>query len=107
MLFRSVREGAADFIRRGMRELIVVGTPAQVVEEVAAVAAETGLDGFNFTPFLSPGCYRDMADLVIPELQRVGLVRTRRQAGTFRQRLFGAGDRLPHCHPAARHRIGG
>jgi FMN-dependent oxidoreductase (nitrilotriacetate monooxygenase family) len=103
----TVREGAADFIRRGMRELIVVGTPAQVVEEVAAVAAETGLDGFNFTPFLSPGCYRDMADLVIPELQRVGLVRTRRQAGTFRQRLFGAGDRLPHCHPAARHRIGG
>jgi len=103
----TVREAAADFIRRGMRELIFVGTPAQVAEEIAAVVAETDLDGFNFTPFLSPGCYRDMADLIVPELQRIGLMRTNRQSGTFRQRLFGAGDRLPRSHPAARHRVGG
>jgi len=103
----TVREAAADFIRRGMRELILVGTPAQVAEEIAAVVAQTGLDGFNFTPFLSPGCYRDMADLIVPELQRIGLMRTNRQSGTFRQRLFGAGDRLPRSHPAARHRVGG
>jgi len=102
----TVREAAADFIRRGMRELILVGTPAQVAEQIGVVVAETGLDGFNFTPFLSPGCYRDMADLVVPELQRMGLMRTERPAGTFRQRLFGAGDRLPHSHPAARHRVG-
>ncbi len=103
----TVREAAADFIRRGMRELILVGTPAQVAEEIAAIVDQTGLDGFNFTPFLSPGCYNDMADLVVPELQRIGLMRTARPAGTFRQRLFGAGDRLPPCHPAARHRVGG
>ncbi len=103
----SVREAAADFIRRGMRELILVGTPAQIAEEIAAVVEETGLDGFNFTPFLSPGCYCDMADLVVPELQRIGLVRTDRVPGTFRQRLFGAGSRLPDSHPAARHRVGG
>jgi len=103
----TVREAAADFIRRGMRELIFVGTPAQVAEEIAAVVAQTGLDGFNFTPFLSPRCYRDMADLVVPELQRIGLMRTNRQSGTFRQRLFGSGDRLPRSHPAARHRVGG
>jgi len=103
----TVREAAADFIRRGMRELIFVGTPAQVAEEIAAVVAETDLDGFNFTPFLSPGCYRDMADLIVPELQRIGMMRTNRQSGTFRQRLFGAGDRLPRSHPAALHRVGG
>ena len=102
----TVREAAADFIRRGMRELILVGTPAEVAEEIAAVVAQTGLDGFNFTPFLSPGCYRDMANLVVPELQRIGLMRTIRQAGTFRQRLFGAGDRLPQSHPAAQYRVG-
>jgi FMN-dependent oxidoreductase (nitrilotriacetate monooxygenase family) len=103
----TVREAAADFIRRGMRELILLGTPAQVAEEIGAIVDQTGLDGFNFTPFLSPGCYRDMADLVVPELQRIGLMRTARPAGTFRQRLFGAGDRLPPSHPAARHRVGG
>ena len=103
----TVREAAADFIRRGMRELILVGTPAEVAEEIAALVEETGLDGFNFTPFLSPGCYRDMANLVVPELQRIGLMRTQREGGTFRQRLFGAGDRLPPSHPGARHRVGG
>lgn len=104
----SVREAVADFIRRGMRELILVDTPAKVAEQIAAIVDETGLDGFNFTPFLSPGCYRDLADTVVPELQRMGLMRTERRAGTFRERIFGPGHaRLPTDHPAARHRIGG
>jgi hypothetical protein len=48
-----------------------------------------------------------MADLVVPELQRIGLVRTERRTGTFRGRLLGAGDRLPPSHPAAPYRVGG
>ncbi len=101
----SVAEAAADFIRRGMRELIVTGTAAEVADQVEAIVAETDLDGFNFTPFVSPGSYVDLADLVVPELQRRGLVRTRRTGGTFRERLFGPGQaHLPTSHRGARSR---
>jgi len=101
----SVREAAADFIRRGMRELILVGTPAEVAEQTAAIVDETGLDGFNFTPFVTPGSYRDLVDQVVPELQRIGAMRTDRVSSTFRERIFGAGNaRLPANHPAARYR---
>jgi FMN-dependent oxidoreductase (nitrilotriacetate monooxygenase family) len=103
---QSVREAAADFIRRGMRELILVGTPAEVAAQIAAIVDETGLDGFNFTPFVSPGSYLDLIDHVVPELQRIGLLRTDRPTGTFRERIFGAGHaRLPSSHPAARYRV--
>jgi FMN-dependent oxidoreductase (nitrilotriacetate monooxygenase family) len=103
----SVREAAADFIRRGMRELIVTGTPAEVGEQIAALVEETDLDGFNFTPFVSPGSYREFGQQVVPELQRAGLVRTERSAMTFRERLFGAGNaRLPEEHPGSRFRAG-
>jgi long-chain alkane monooxygenase len=101
----SVREAAADFIRRGMRELILVGTPAEVAEQTAAIVDETGLDGFNFTPFVTPGSYRDLVDQVVPKLQRIGVMRTDRVSSTFRERIFGAGNaRLPVNHPAARYR---
>lgn len=101
----SVREAAADFIRRGMRELIFVGTPGQVAEQIAAIVDETGLDGFNFTPFVSPGSYRDLIEDVVPELQRIGLMRTERVPATFRERLLGVGHaRLPDNHPAVRYR---
>ena len=103
----SVRDAAADFIRRGMRELILTGTPSEVVEQIATIVAETDLDGFNFTPFVSPGSYRELIDHVVPELQRIGLMRTEQVPGTFRERIFGAGEaHLPSTHPAARYRIG-
>jgi FMN-dependent oxidoreductase (nitrilotriacetate monooxygenase family) len=101
----TVRDAAADFIRRGMREIILLGTPAEVADQVVAIVEETDLDGFNYTPFLSPASYQEMAARVVPELQRVGLVRTHRKNGTFRERLFGAGNpRLPASHPGTRFR---
>jgi FMN-dependent oxidoreductase (nitrilotriacetate monooxygenase family) len=101
----SVRDAAADFIRRGMRELILVGSPSEVAEQVGDIVTETGLDGFNYTPFVSPGSYLDLADLVVPELQKMGLVRTERSVSTFRERLFGEGNaHLPTSHPGSQFR---
>jgi FMN-dependent oxidoreductase (nitrilotriacetate monooxygenase family) len=98
----TVRDAAADFIRRGMRELILVGTPQEVAEQIGGIVDETDLDGFNYTPFVSPGSYEDLVDLVVPELQRIGLMRTERKRDTFRERLFGQGAaHLPAEHPGA------
>ncbi|MCU1616956.1 MAG: putative monooxygenase, DszA family [Frankiales bacterium] len=102
----SVRQAAADFIRRGMRELILTGTPREVTEQIEALVGETDLDGFNYTPFVSPGSYLELVDQVVPELQRAGLVRSERTATTFRERLFGAGNaHLPADHRGARFRV--
>jgi FMN-dependent oxidoreductase (nitrilotriacetate monooxygenase family) len=98
----SVREATADFIRRGMRELIVTGTAAQVADRIRDIVEETDLDGFNYTPFVSPGSYLEFVEQLVPELQHIGLVRTSREQQTFRERLTGYGNRrLPAEHPAA------
>jgi long-chain alkane monooxygenase len=100
----SAREAAADFLRYGMREFILTGTPVQVADRIEELVAETGVDGFNFTPFVSPGSYEQFIDLVLPELRRRGLAAPLgREPGTFRGRLSGA-DRLPETHPASRFR---
>jgi long-chain alkane monooxygenase len=100
----SAREAAADFLRYGMREFILTGTPVQVADRIEELVAETGVDGFNFTPFVSPGSYEQFIDLVLPELRRRGLAAPlNREPGTFRGRLSGE-DRLPTTHPATRFR---
>jgi FMN-dependent oxidoreductase (nitrilotriacetate monooxygenase family) len=101
----KAREATADFIRHGMRELIVVGTPDQAAERMAELVEETDLDGFLFTPFVTPGSYQEFADDVVPALRRVGLLGEPAEPSTLRRRLFGgSSDRLPGDHPAARRR---
>ena len=101
----KVREATADFLRYGMRELIVLGTPREAAVQIAELIEETDLDGFLYTPFLTPGSYEEFAEVVVPELQEIGLMRKGYGRGTFRERLFGLGrPHLPDEHPAARFR---
>jgi len=100
----TVREATADFLRRGMREFILVGTPEEVADEIGQLVADTGLDGFNYTPFVSPGSYRELVEDVVPQLQKRGLLKSSYGRGTFRERLFGH-PRLPDTHPAAQYRF--
>ncbi|MDX6372145.1 MAG: long-chain alkane monooxygenase [Nocardioidaceae bacterium] len=104
----KARDATADFIRHGMREMIVVGTPAEAAERIAELVDETDLDGFLYTPFVTPGSYEEFADEVVPELVRVGLLDDTPEPTTLRKRLFPEGtDRLPSDHPAARKRRAG
>jgi alkanesulfonate monooxygenase len=68
--------------------------------------AETGIDGFNLAYAVTPETFADIADLVVPELQRRGAYKTGYRDGTLREKLFGPGRaRLPDTHPAARYRL--
>ncbi|MCY1389194.1 Dimethyl-sulfide monooxygenase [compost metagenome] len=86
----------------GGRYILLVGSPTQVADELLAWVDETGLDGFNLTRIVTPESYADFIDLVVPELQARGAYKTAYAEGTLRQKLFGAGDRLPDSHPGAR-----
>jgi FMN-dependent oxidoreductase (nitrilotriacetate monooxygenase family) len=91
----------------GSHQAAIVGSPSEVADAIARLFAATDLDGFNLTRTVTPECYADFIDLVIPELQERGLYKTVYEEGTLREKLFGRGHaRLPASHHGARYRAG-
>jgi alkanesulfonate monooxygenase SsuD/methylene tetrahydromethanopterin reductase-like flavin-dependent oxidoreductase (luciferase family) len=88
----------------GSRQLPIVGSPAAVADKLAEWQREADIDGFNLSRTVVPECLEAFVDLVVPELQDRGMFKTAYAPGTYRAKLFGAGDRLPDTHPAARER---
>ena len=88
----------------GARQPPIVGTPAQVVDVLQRWVTEADVDGFNLSRTVMPECLEGFIDLIVPELQNRGLYKTAYAPGTYRQKLFGLGDRLPDTHPAAAER---
>jgi long-chain alkane monooxygenase len=76
-------------------KLMLFGTATQVADRMEEWMARTGIDGFNITPAPVTAGLRDLCDLLIPELQRRGLVRSSYPDNemTLRERYFGAGNR--------------
>jgi len=83
----------------------VVGTPKQAADAIEKWLDEDGIDGINLRQYLSFETARDFIELVVPELRRRGRFRESYKDGeTLRERLFGAGPRLPAEHFGARYR---
>ena len=94
---RTVRSLLADMALGG-RYPALVGSASQVADELQAWVRDTGIDGFNLARTVTPECYEDFIDLVVPELQTRGVYKTAYREGTLRHKLFGAGPRLPAAH---------
>jgi FMN-dependent oxidoreductase (nitrilotriacetate monooxygenase family) len=89
----------------GGRGPVVIGSGEEVALELRDWVEETDVDGFNLAYALTPGTFADVADLVVPELQARGLFKRDYTPGTFREKLFGRGPRLPANHAAAAVRV--
>ena len=98
----TIREIAA-YLGIGGLSPVTTGAPEAVADELEAWVADTGIDGFNLSYAVLDDSLRDFVDLVVPVLHRRGL-HPGYEPGTFRQKLFGRGDRLPDGHPAASYR---
>jgi alkanesulfonate monooxygenase SsuD/methylene tetrahydromethanopterin reductase-like flavin-dependent oxidoreductase (luciferase family) len=75
---------------RARRGLDLVGTPQEVARKMAEVMEEVGGDGFLITKpgwNLSRSYIADICDGLIPELQRLGVVRTQYGKSTLRETL--------------------
>ncbi len=83
----------------------IVGSPAEVADELQAWVDETDVDGFNLAYAITPGTFVDIVEHLVPELQRRGVYPTEPVPGTLRKRLFGRGDRLPDNHRGASYRV--
>jgi FMN-dependent oxidoreductase (nitrilotriacetate monooxygenase family) len=65
----------------------LVGTPAQIVDQLEERFANYGADGFNVMPPVLPDGLTDFVQLVLPELRRRGLFREEYSGRTLREHL--------------------
>jgi len=84
---RTLREAAEVYSDQGSIQLI--GTPAQVAEQMGAAMEEIGGDGFLVTSNeTSRRLIAEIADGLVPELQRRGLTRRSYDHAMFRDNLL-------------------
>ncbi|GLK78254.1 monooxygenase [Methylopila jiangsuensis] len=77
----------------------LVGTGAQIADQLEERFVEYGADGFNVMAPVIPGGLRDVIDHVLPELRRRGPFRTEYEGRTLRENL---GLKRPENRFAAR-----
>jgi FMN-dependent oxidoreductase (nitrilotriacetate monooxygenase family) len=65
----------------------ITGSTVEVADFMEEWVAEKGCDGFNIMPPVFPAGLQDFVDLVVPELQRRGLFRTKCEGSTLRENL--------------------
>ncbi|KAL8792048.1 MAG: hypothetical protein Q9195_005389 [Heterodermia aff. obscurata] len=63
----------AEHVSIGGNGPILVGTPSQVADGLETWIKEADVDGFNFAYVLFPQSFKDIIELLLPELQRRGL----------------------------------
>ncbi|MFN3892542.1 MAG: LLM class flavin-dependent oxidoreductase [Beijerinckiaceae bacterium] len=82
----TVRETYSKLVvSKGHRQLI--GTPVDIADSFQEWFEGGGADGFNVMPPFMPDGLTDFVDLVVPELQRRGLFRTRYEGAMLRDHL--------------------
>ncbi len=64
-----------------------VGTAQSIADQMEAFMQTAGGDGFMLSPIYCPGAIEEFVDLVVPELQRRGLLRTEYVGRTMREIL--------------------
>lgn len=85
----TIRE-IADYVRLGGDGPVIVGSAQTVADQLESWVDETGVDGFNLAATAVPEAWIQVADLLIPELQKRGRFKKEYAPGTLRQKLGGA-----------------
>jgi len=67
--------------------LFMCGSPADIADGMEERFGTGAADGFNLMPATIPGGVEDFVDMVVPELQRRGLMRTAYAGATLRSHL--------------------
>ncbi|KAI9172803.1 Dimethyl-sulfide monooxygenase [Paramyrothecium foliicola] len=97
----------AEHVSLGGNGPLFVGTPSQVADGLETWIREADVDGFNFGYVLFPQTFKDIAELLIPELRLRGLFWDDYTVagGTYRENFYEqSGQKLPPAdHTAARY----
>ncbi|SDR81128.1 LLM class flavin-dependent oxidoreductase [Corynebacterium timonense] len=85
-----------DLVVRVSRRAALVGTPAQIAEDLIHRVQNFAADGYILVPPITPGGLDEFVDRVVPELQERGAYPERYEGTTLRDHLG-----LPAARPAA------
>jgi FMN-dependent oxidoreductase (nitrilotriacetate monooxygenase family) len=99
----TVRE-LAEWIGIGGLGPLFVGGPQTTADLIEEWVEDTDVDGFNLAYAVTHETFSDIAEHLVPELQKRGRYKRDYAPGTLREKLFGAGPRLPETHVGARYR---
>jgi FMN-dependent oxidoreductase (nitrilotriacetate monooxygenase family) len=99
----TIRE-LAEWIGIGGLGPLFVGGPKTVADLMQEWVEETDVDGFNLAYAVTHETFTDIVEHLVPELQKRGVYKRAYSPGTLREKLFGAGPRLPAAHAGARYR---
>lgn len=85
------RDVIAEHISIGGNGPVLVGTPSQVADGLEEWVREADVDGFNFAYALFPQSFKDIIELLLPELRRRGLFWDDYEVpgGTYRENFYG------------------
>ncbi|MDM5335338.1 LLM class flavin-dependent oxidoreductase [Ureibacillus composti] len=101
----STVQDVIDAIGIGGMGAAAIGSPEQIADTMEKWVNEAGVDGFNIAYAITPGTFKDFGELVVPVLRERGLVPEEYEGNTFRDNLFGKGDRLPNHHPGKQTKV--
>lgn len=87
-------QALADWAGIGGFGPLVVGSAQTVADELQSWVEETDVDGFNLAYAVTHETFRDVVELLVPELQKRGVFKQEYREGTLREKLFGGGPRL-------------
>ncbi len=76
-----------EHMAAGFTVRYVVGTPAEIVDDMQHWMETGAADGFNLCPPILPQSLDDFVTLILPELHRRGLFRTEYEGETLRENL--------------------
>ncbi|KPM38150.1 Dimethyl-sulfide monooxygenase [Neonectria ditissima] len=98
----------AEHVSLGGNGPLLVGTPAQVADGLETWVNEADVDGFNFAYAVFPQSFKDIIELLLPELRARGLFWDDYAVpgGTYRENFYGTkGTKYPQDeHVAAKYR---
>ncbi len=86
---RAREEGISYAAAARKPRSVVVGTAQSIADQMQEVFEAGGCDGFILWPTVSPTMFEEFGRLVVPELQKRGLVQTGYAPGTLREKLRG------------------
>lgn len=98
---RATKRALMDRMVLGSRQPPIIGSVAEVAEELIAWVDQADVDGFNLSRTITPECLEDVVRLLVPALQERGRYKRGYAPGSYREKLFGAGPLLAAPHPAA------
>lgn len=82
----TIRQMAEGMILSG-RNVMLVGTPANIADTMTEWVRDGDVDGFNVARILAHETMEAVIDLLVPELQRRGLFKTDYAPGTLREKM--------------------